>query len=201
MRSSLMSVAAIVAVSVVAFSLEFIDRQARAQVTWEMALSQPGWNLPEFKQAAEAYGQGDCLRAWALLWPFAKKGSHEARYLLWALTIDRMILPGLRSKSGWTTHDLVLAAYAALVPATPHPPPGDPEHRGARKAIQDAINGLELGENGARVAHCYKSGTSFQACLDLAVSLGVVQRFEDYAADVEDTMRETRTQASCRPRH
>jgi hypothetical protein len=163
------------------------------------ARAQSGWDLPEFNQAREAYRRGDCRSAWDIVWPLAKQGNHEARNYLYGTRLDRMMAPGESglSKSTSIRHDLTLAAYAALARARPGI--GDPNHRSARIDIPNSINALALGANGGRVAQCYKSGTSFQECLDLAISLGVIQKFEDYARDVETVARETGVSAWCRP--
>jgi hypothetical protein len=174
-----------------------LNRDARAQ-SWDAVLTRPGWDLPQFKRAREIYQRGDCRESWDILWPLAKVGNREARYLLWSMTLDRMMPPG-RLGAKWDRHHLTLAAYATLVPS-PFELPGSEQHRGARKSIQNAIGALKLGPSGDQVAQCYKSGSSLPACLKLATSLGVVQRFEDYAADVDAEARESGLPARCLPR-
>jgi hypothetical protein len=161
--------------------------------------AQPGWDFPEFDQAREAYRREDCRGAWDIVWPLAKKGNHEARYFLHGTIVDRMIPPGDSGypRSVFLRHNLTLAAYATLARARPGR--GDPNHRWARIDIPNSINALALGEKGDRVAQCYKSDASFQTCLDLAISLGVFQKFEDYALSTEAAARETGLTARCRP--
>jgi len=72
-----------------------------------------------------------------------------------------------------------------------------PDHKWIRETIQVFLKELALGDKGDQVAQCYKSGGAFRDCLDLAVSLGVVPKFEDYAEEVERTERETGIAASC----
>ena len=60
------------------------------------------------------------------------------------------------------------------------------------------MKGLALGAKGDEVAKCYQSGGAFRDCFDLAVSLGVIPRFEDYAEEVEKAERDTGMGASCR---
>jgi len=174
-------------------------RHAIAQSEWDVALTRPGWDLPEFKQATEAFRREDCKNAWDILWPLAKKGNREARYLLWGHLIGGLIPPGTAavSRSSMDRHHLTLAAYATLVPAGPNPPPGDPHHKWAREVIPGAIKRLSLGEKGDKVAQCYKSTSAFRTCLDLVVALGIVQRFEEYAYDVVRERMETGRAASC----
>jgi len=161
--------------------------------------AQSSWDLPEFNQAGEAYKREDCRGAWDMVWPFAKKGNHEARYFLHGTMVDRMIPPGDSGhpRSIFLRHNLTLAAYGTLARAQPGM--GDPNHRGTRVEIPNLINALTLGAKGDRVAQCYKSASPFQTCLDLAVSLGVVQKFEEYALSTEAAARETGLAARCRP--
>jgi hypothetical protein len=91
---------------------------------------------------------------------------------------------------------LTLAAYGALGQVAPGR--GDPSHAWLRRDIPIFIRDLALGVNGDRVAQCYTSGSSFRDCLNLATTLGVVPKFEDYAAEVEMAARETGEGASCR---
>jgi hypothetical protein len=164
------------------------------------AKAQSVWNLPEFNQATEAFRNEDCRAAWDIVWPLAKQGNHEARYFLAMAMVGRLAPPGLPRElpeAAWDRHSLTLFAYAALATQSPTPWHGDPSHRWARKEVPLLIKKLALGLNGSRVAQCYASDASFQDCLDLAVSLGVVQRFEDYARDVERAARETGIQAWC----
>jgi len=164
------------------------------------ATAQTAWESPEFLQATEAFRRGDCQTAWDIVWPLAKAGSAEARYFLYGTIISRMIPPGDSGvpRSVFVRHNLVLAAYAAL--AVPRPGQGDPNHRWARNEIPNSIKALALGVKGDRVAQCYKSDASFQECLALAVSLGIIPTFEDYAAQVERQAGETGLSARCSPR-
>lgn len=175
---------------------------AKAQSGWDKALRQPRWNLPELKQALDVYRRGDCQTAWEIVWPLAKAGNQEVRYFLWMSMIDRMIPPGYASFSepAYNRHALTLAIYATLVPPSPYPPPGDPNHKWARKDIPILIKLMALGPNGDQVAQCYETNPSFRTCMTLAVSLSVVQRFEEYADDVDIETRETGRPASCKPR-
>jgi hypothetical protein len=165
------------------------------------AQAQLSWDFPEFKEATAAYRRGDCQVAWDLIWPLAKAGKYEALYFLHATVSDRLIPPGyaLLSRTNLSRHKLVLAAYAAVGPTGPKPFQGDPNHRWVRREIPILINELGLGSAGHRVTQCYQSDSSFQVCLNLALSLGVVERLEDYAADVDREARETGRFASCLP--
>lgn len=181
----------LVVIGVSAFGLVGdLNRNVRAQSSWD---------LPEFNQASEAYKREDCRSAWDIVWPLAKKGNHEARYFLYGTIVDRMIPPGDSGypRSAFVRHNLTLAAYATLARARPGL--GDPNHRWARIEIPNSISALALGSKGGRVAQCYKSDSSLQVCFDLAVSLGVVPKFEDYALGVEAAARETGLTARCRP--
>lgn len=168
------------------------DREAKAQT---------GWDLPELAQATAAYKRDDCRGAWDIIWPLAKAGNNEARHFLFMAVATGMMAPGDPGLSMATTarHNLTLAAYAALAPS-PKPSKGDRNHKWARDVVPNAILHLNLGSKGERVAQCYKSGPTFRDCLDLAVSLGVVQKFEDYARDVETAAQETGLGARCLPR-
>lgn len=137
-----------------------------------------------------------------MMWPHAKKGSHEAKYFLWSTLIGRMIPPGQAalSRELMIRHLLTLAAYTAIGPKGPKPFGGHPDYLWARKEIPLLIDQLGLGPPGIQVAQCYRSDRSFQECLSLAVSLDVVQPFEDYAAMVDSQEQESGRHAFCRPR-
>jgi hypothetical protein len=157
------------------------------------------WDLPEFKEAAAALGRWDCKTAWEIYWPLAKAGNAEARYALRTSMIYNMNPPGVRfwstSPAIWARHSFTLAAYGAL--ARPRPGLDHPDHKGIRNDIPIHLKELALGAKGDQVAQCYKSGGAFRDCLDLALSLGVVPKFEDYAEEVERAERETGRPASC----
>jgi hypothetical protein len=156
-------------------------------------------DLPEFKRAVVALGAGDCRTAWNTIWPLAKAGNADAFYFLGTSIFDRMSPPGVDpwSYPRGSRHSLTLSAYAAL--ARLRPGQGDPDHKWVRRQIPIDVKELALGTKGEQVAQCYQSGEAFQTCLDLAVSLGVVPRFEEYAEEVERAERETGRSASCRP--
>jgi hypothetical protein len=166
------------------------SRDAHAQVS--------DWEFVEFKEAIAAFSRWECRRGWDILWPFAKAGNSEARYLLWSAHFNTSP-PGLdlrtSPQTAWDRHKLTLGAYAGL--ARIPPGLGDPNHRFVRREIQIYLRDLSLGANGARVAQCYNSDGSFRDCLTMAVTLGVVPKFEDYAEEVEKAERETGKAASC----
>jgi hypothetical protein len=111
--------------------------------------------------------------------------------------------PGLDFRSTpralWNRHLLTLGAYAALSPMSRGK--GEPGHKLIRDEIPIHLRGLALGSKGDQIAQCYRSGRPVRECLDLAVSLGVVPRFEDYIEEVERVERETGMAASCRIPH
>src|SRR5262249_37479360 len=143
-------------------------------------------DLPEFKRAVVALDARDCRTAWNTIWPFAKAGNAEARHFLATSMIGHLNPPGVdfwtSSRGTWSWHALTLTAYGAM--ASLRPDQGDPDHKWVRRAIPIHLRDLALGAKGERVAQCYRSGTSFRECLDVAVSLGVVPTFEDYADKV-----------------
>ena len=160
------------------------------------------WDLPEFKEAAAAASRWDCKTAWDIIWPFAKRGNNEARFFLFRLVINNTNPPGYYSglsSSFLSRHLFTLAIYGALAGIAPDG--GDPSHAWARKEVPILINELALGQRGDLVAQCYKSGDALRNCLDLAISLGVAPRFEDYAEEVDNSVRQTGRGASCRYPH
>jgi hypothetical protein len=156
-------------------------------------------DLPEFKKAVVALDAWDCPTAWNTIWPFAKAGNAEARHFLATSMTGHLNPPGVdfwtSPGAAWSWHALTLSAYGAM--ASLRPEQGDPDHKGIRRAIPGHLRDLAMGAKGEQVAQCYQSGTSFRECLDLAISLGVVPTFEDYADEVERVERETGRSASC----
>jgi len=160
------------------------------------------WDSPEFKEAAAAEARWDCKTAWDIIWPFAKMGNNEARFFLFKSVVNRTNPPGYYSglsSSSFSRHLFILGIYGALASVAPER--GDPSHAWARKEVPILINELALGQRGDLVAQCYKSGDALGHCLDLAVSLGVAPKFEDYAEEVENSARQTGRGASCRYPH
>ncbi len=152
----------------------------------------------ELEQAEALLDSWDCKTAWNIAWELAKTGNQEARYFLYLSLTRRMIPPAVTSEHTWHyRHGLVLSAYAALTPPEQLQPGNSPDHRAARHDIVFFISRLGLGPNGERVAQCYAGGLSPKTCLDLAVSLGVIPKFEDYARLTEEAARETGTVARC----
>jgi len=153
------------------------------------------WDLPEFKEAAAALGRWDCKTAWEIYWSFAIRGNAEARYALWTAMIYNTNPPGVSfwssSRATWGRHSPTLSAYGALARVAPR------TGESLRREIPIHLKELALGAKGDQVAECYKSGGAFRDCLDLAVSLRVVPKFEDYAEEVERAERETGRTASC----
>jgi hypothetical protein len=166
------------------------------------AVAQMRISTPEVQQAWDALARGDCESAWNTLWPLAKNGNQEARYFLYSSIAGRMIPPGVtKDHTTWYRHVLVLAAYAAITPQDQIPSIAGAGNRFARIDVPASITALKLGPNGERVAQCYANGPSFKTCLDLALSLGVIPRFEEYASKTELAERETGIAAHCLPRH
>lgn len=162
--------------------------------------AQTGWETPEFADATAAFDRGDCRGAWEAVWPLAKSGNPDARLYVLYLVMFSTNPPGLDVISSpralWERHLLTLSAYAALSRRSGGK--GEPSHKWIRDDVPRLIGGLGLGTNGDKVAKCYQSGGTFRDCLDLAVSLGVIPRFEDYAEEVERAERDTGVAASCR---
>ena len=156
----------------------------------------------EIERARALVERGDCARAWNIVWPLAKNGDQKARYFLYSAITGRMIPPAVtKDHTTWYRHVLVLAAYAAITPQEQMPPTVGAGHRFARIDVPASINALKLGADGERVAQCYANGPSFKTCLDLAVSLGVIPRFEEYARTTETAERETGIDAHCLSRY
>jgi hypothetical protein len=158
------------------------------------------WDLPDIalKEAQDAYNRGECGAIWEVMWPLAKSGSADARlYLLLTATLY-MNPPGLDTSSpqtAWNRHLVTLSAYGALGVAAERI---SPDNKWLRNEIPRRLKELALGAGGDQVAQCYQSGGAVRDCLDLAVSLGVIPRFEDYAEEAERIERNTGMDASCR---
>lgn len=160
------------------------------------------WDLPELQKARAATARWDCRTAWEILWPLAKGGNNEARYLLMVAKVQNTAPPGTNRQSSAEVrnrHSLTLAAYAALAQVPAHA--ADPNHRWLRESIPIYLRDLSLGSNGDRVAQCYASGRGFRDCLELAVSIGIVPTFEEYAEQVEAAEQRTGMPASCNYPH
>jgi hypothetical protein len=152
-----------------------------------------------FEEAIAALKRHDCKGAWDLVWPLAKAGDQSARHFLYAWLAGNMRLPGVTGDHVmYFRHFLTLGAYAAITPDKQLSFRGDPERRNVRHDIVSSIRQMNLGRDGDRVAQCYATTTSFKKCLDLAVSLGVISSFEDYARDTEKAERETGVAAQCK---
>lgn len=153
-----------------------------------------------FEEAIAAIKRRDCKGAWDLVWPLAKAGDQSARHFLYAWLVGKMLLPGVtRDHAMYFRHYLTLGAYAAITPDKQLTFRGDPERRAVRGDILSSLHRMKLGRDGDRVTQCYATTVSFKKCLDLAVSLGVISRFEDYARDTEQAERETGAAAQCLP--
>src|SRR4029077_9212861 len=166
------------------------------------AQAQAKWDFPEFVQATDAYRRGDCQTAWELMWPLAKAGQHEAKYFLWSTIIDRFLRPGgaATSPARLAWHMLTLAVHTAAGPHGQKPFQGDPNYRWAKREIPLLLAQVSgSASEKSRVAQCYAQNSQFASCLALAIRLGVIQRFDEYAASVEAEQRETGISASCRP--
>jgi hypothetical protein len=163
------------------------------------ATVQSKWDLPELQQAIDAGNHRNCREQWNILWPLAKQGNSEARYLLWAGMTGDLRPPGPTSQSIRTRQLLTFSVYATMAARGPSPLQGDQDHRWAHSDIPIFIKELALGPKGDRVAQCYKSKSPFHTCLNLAVSLGVVQEFEDFADELDVSGQQEHETASCRP--
>ena len=164
-----------------------------------VAHARTAWDLPEFASATAALKDGDCKRAWEFVWPLAKQGNHEAQYFLRSAMIGKLKPAGFWSQpeTDRTRQLLNMAAHAALAREGANPFQGDPNHRWARKEIPLLINQLGLGSKGDRAAQCYRSTASFRDCLTMAISLGVVQKFEDHAREVDAAADKCGISATC----
>ena len=157
---------------------------------------------PDDAEAWAALRRNDCEGAWNILWPLAKNGDQEARYYLYWAVVQRINPPDVATDPAiLNRHFLTLSAYAALRPTERYSMGVASDGRFARIEVPVAISRLNLGEHGERVAQCYKAGEPLDACLQLGVSLGVIQEFEDYARDTDRRVREAGAKARCLPRH
>lgn len=161
--------------------------------------AQSRWNTPALEQAEEATAKWDCKRGWDIAWPLAKGGDDQARLFLLSTMITNTNPPGFSSALDWSRHALVLSAYGAL--ARVPDGKGDPNHKWIRDDIPKYISSMALGSKGSRVAKCYERGSSFRECLNLAVSMEVIPKFEDYAREVDDAVQKTGKGAVCRLPH
>jgi hypothetical protein len=148
----------------------------------------------------DAVRRRNCREQWNILWPLAKQGNSEARYYLWAGMTDNLRPPGPASQSIRKRQLLTFSVYATMAARRPAPLQGHPDHGWAHYDIPIFIKELALGPKGDRVAQCYTSKSPFDVCLKLAVSLGVVQTFEDFADELEASGQREHEMASCLPR-
>jgi hypothetical protein len=166
----------------------------------ESACAQSKWDLPALQQAVEAANSRNCRLQWYILWPLAKQGNAEARYLLWAGMTDSLRPPGPTSQAIRKRQLLTFSIYATMAARGPSPPMGDPNHKWARTDIPIVINELSLGAKGTRVAACYKARSAYSTCLKLALTLGIVPTFEDFAEELDARAQQEQEAASCLPR-
>jgi hypothetical protein len=154
----------------------------------------------QIKRAQTYLRDGDCVAAWNVLWPLAKSGSAEARYYLYGAVTFKLIPPGISGDSAsWYRHLVTLGAYAAIAPKRQISAEFAPTEAFARTAMPAAIERLNLGERGARVAACYKRASRFDDCLRLGISLRVIPTFEQYAQETNDAAKATGSLPRCAP--
>jgi hypothetical protein len=157
------------------------------------------------EEARQALERRDCKSAWDMTWPLAKAGDPLARHFLYnAFSIGALGWPGITSDHTFYFRSaLVITMYAAVTPRNDLTFRFDPDRHGIRRHILTTIRSeyMKMNADGKRVEQCYAEGSSFQKCLDLATSLGVVPKFEDFARETEDAERSTGVAAHCPPRH
>lgn len=157
------------------------------------------FDFRKYRPAIEAIFRGDCQTAWDLMWPLARGEDHEAQHFLME-AVMKMAPPGsdLESRTDFLRHILVFGMNAALsdkLPGTTHPSLRD----WPSQLFPFFLDLLALGEKGEQVAQCYKSQSTYQGCLNLAVTLGVVPSFSEYVKEIDDGAAKAGAAAQCRP--
>lgn len=160
----------------------------------------------EIERAWSTLRDGHCKLAWDKVWPLAKNGNQRARHFLYnSVASGRMALPGVSGDpETYYRQYLPLAAYAAVTTADQlsySGPDLDPGRKWLRTDILNVLKNLNLDPNGERVRRCYASDTPLPECLNVAVALGVIPEFGDYAQKTEEAARKTGNDARCMPRH
>jgi hypothetical protein len=182
-------------------------------LTWTLphatAQVPPPIERSEFSIAREHFRRGEYHRGWETLWPLAKAGDHKVTLFF---VVD-WIVGGLRvpivDKDAEVPRDLLtLSAHGLLAlrefyAAAPEPTRFDIEQNFpafetfVRNEFAREITRSQPGPNGDRVAQCYRSTATYRECLDLAIALGVVQSFDDYARAVDEAVLRGGARATC----
>jgi hypothetical protein len=145
-----------------------------------------------YSDALALYLSDRCDAAWNLLWPIAKLGDNDARFILAESLYMGCDLPHRNGRTADEESHLynVLEAYAISEPVK------YPFYQEHEQLFREQLGGLNLFYHyaGAKeAAACYiylvdsKDGSLAGAkkCLDKAISLGVIKHFKDFAADVD----------------
>lgn len=125
-----------------------------------------------------------CDKVWKTLWPWAKRGNMEARFLIFMLMVpppdaDILYAPGNSGDYATTMRDALVMAV--------HSFDFEEESRERADYARTALS-MFSGKSGRweRFARCARSGK--RGCGDIAVKDKLVPSFEDYALQIDALM-------------
>jgi hypothetical protein len=142
-----------------------------------------------YSDALAFYLSDHCDAAWNLLWPLAKRGDNDARFILAESLAFGCDMPiRVDRYDDRTRLSLMLAAYAISEPARYPISDDETVFRGRLGVFL-----LSDGHGAETVRTCYVSLVdskdlslaSAKKCLNKAISLGVMKPFKEFAADVD----------------
>jgi hypothetical protein len=166
-----------------------------------LGLPQPAfaasWKHEALNRASELLKE-NCGQAWNIVWPLAKSGNEEAQYFIfsWLFNTPKLRLPGDVFDSRESPQYRTLSVYAAAA-TTEFNEMMLAANSNWRRNFAKYIVATVPGAGGQSVAQCYENNKSGKECQQLAVSLGVVPSFKEFATNLDQTFRETGTRARC----
>ncbi len=143
------------------------------------------WPAP-YGDALAFYLKDNCDGAWGLLWPLAKQGDNNARFLPTESLLMGCALPGLWDFQKYHADEVrlrvTLYAYAISEPANYSLRDGDRDY--FRKVLRNNLTMWLPGEAQA-VQACYVSDASAKHCLNTARSVGAMKSFDEVAKEID----------------
>lgn len=170
------------------------DTQIVAEASPE-SLDEPAW-IADRGLLQELLKQHACDKVWATLWPWAKRGNMEARFLLFMLMVpppdaDILFAPGNVGDYATTMRDALVMAVHSLEFED-----GSSESKHYRDVKVNLFRSFG-GEESPRAASfmaCLNKDSS--GCVEFAVKEKLVPSFDEYAAQI-DALMENGMTGSC----
>lgn len=138
----------------------------------------------------------DCQSIWNYLWPKAKAGDKDARFVLLTLIISwphfmSLTMPGHQSDLVSTTRDgIIMGMHSAGTKFVPNFSTKEQTHP-AIDILRELLNQI----SGQKFLACLKQKDS-NLCIEEAVEINLIPSFEDYAKEI-DTLVAAGYQPQC----